>query len=62
MVISERGTGISFNVSTPCSISKYKHTKVRNTRDDVAKANGGEGDEAEVESVKEGPVLNTVIM
>ena len=54
VVISERGTGISFNAMQ--YFSKYKNTKVKNTRDDVAEADGGEGDEAEVEGVKEGPV------
>ena len=54
MVISERGTGISFNAMQ--YFSKYKNTEVRNTRDDVAEADGGEGDETEVEGVKEGPV------
>ena len=55
VVISERGTGISFNAMQ--YFSKYKNTKVKNTRDDVAEADGGEGDEAEVEGVKEGPVI-----
>lgn len=53
VVISERGTGL---VSTPCSISQDTEIQNnKNTRDDVAEADGGEGDEAEVEGVKEGP-------
>ena len=41
--------------------SKYKNTKVKNTRDDVAEADGGEGYEAEIEGIEEGPGVSLLL-